>query len=343
MSVTAVILESHNNREEPVSSPYRLTATEEYGSQPGLIPFVERLHEQLVVTAKELEVPEINLSVVLTGDIVQSVRDRGEDGFTSDRGAGLVMGKTLGIARDFSETVILLHTSTNPTGEEVDLVDLLHLAVHEYGHAFIGRLRGAAGTRPPRPTRMQTLEEAALVIAYEAAEEYRCDLFSNAKLNTLHQDVDGEQVPFTLADHLTDGYRTAFANVLDAVEPGWHDLVQDYRTYRISLSDMVGRLTSETDAMFKLIAHADAVEHAAGHGPLMDQFSGHPAVAQRLGPAWTALREALDSTPIIPPLHEFAAADRAVQACGTHIAAMWASLGVRGHLTADDQLYITVS
>ncbi|WP_405690939.1 hypothetical protein [Streptomyces sp. NBC_00057] len=55
------------------------------------------------------------------------------------------------------------------------------------------------------------------------------------------------------------------------------------------------------------------------------------------------MREVLDSTPILPPFAEFEAADRALQDRNRHIFAVWESLGVRGHLTEDNRLHITVS
>ncbi|MEU8852759.1 hypothetical protein AB0C70_42595 [Streptomyces sp. NPDC048564] len=98
-----------------------------------------------------------------------------------------------------------------------------------------------------------------------------------------------------------------------------------------------------TDAVLKLIAHADAVEEAGENAPLLTRYADHPAFQRLLGPVWSPIREVLDTTSVLPPLAEFAAADRAIQDCGQRMVAMWASLGITGHLTSNDQLSVTVS
>ncbi|WP_215149516.1 hypothetical protein [Streptomyces sp. ISL-44] len=89
--------------------------------------------------------------------------------------------------------------------EELDQAELLHLVVHEYGHALVGRLRAAAGTRQPKTIRPKTPGEVAAIWAYEAADEFRCDLFSNALVGqciTVTPSSGGEPRRFTLADLL---------------------------------------------------------------------------------------------------------------------------------------------
>lgn len=331
-----------------MSAAYPLTVIEEHGARPCLTGFIEDVHAVIRVVAETLDVPEMELTVVLTGDITASVRAHSqiERDFTAERSGGIVKGKTISLVRDYSETVIVLDTSDMAVEEELDQAELLHLVVHEYGHALIGRLRSAAGTRPPKTARDKTPEEAAAIWAYEAADEFRCDLFSNALMGrfaTVTPGGGGEDRPFTLADLLGEGYRDAFAGLLDDVHPGWADLVHSYRTHQIGLDEMCGRLIFGTGEVLKLIAHADAVEEAGGNAPLLTGYEYHLAVQRLLGPVWMPIREVLDTTPTLPPLADFAAADRAIQDCGRHIAAMWASLGVTGHLTEDDQLYISVS
>ncbi|MGW1093340.1 hypothetical protein ACWD4L_46035 [Streptomyces sp. NPDC002596] len=324
-----------------MTTAYALTVIEEHGARPGLTKFVENVHAVISGLAAELDVPAFHLDVVLTCDITASIRACGEAAFTPERGAGLVKGKTIARVRDYSETVIVL--GTEETDEDFDLVQFLHLIVHEYGHLLIGRLRAAAGTRPPKPTRAQVPAEAAMILAYEAADEYRCNLLSNQVLNTFFTDQDsGKSRPFTIADLFEDDYRNGFRDVLDAVDPGWPDLVDAYLTDQIGLVEVYNGLVLGTDAVLKLIAHADSVEQAAGNPPLLSGFP-HPAVTERLEPVWAAIREELESQDILPPLAKFAVADRAVQDCGMHIVDMWAALGLSGHLTEDNEAVITVS
>ncbi|MGW9453332.1 hypothetical protein [Streptomyces sp. NPDC055632] len=222
---------------------------------------------------------------------------------------------------------------------------LHHLVAHEYGHALLGRMRAEAGTRPPKTTRPKTPEECAAIWAYKAADEFRCDLIANAFLRqwvTITVD-GGETRPATLADLVGEGYREAFAGLLDQVDPGWSDLVLAYQTHQVDLDEMYERLLWGTCAVLMLIAHADATEETSGNAPLLEGFSDHTAVRNMLGPVWEPIRKVLDSTPTLPLLEEFAAVDKAIQCCGKHMVDMWQSLGVSGCLTDDDQLYISVS
>ncbi|MEU7031382.1 hypothetical protein AB0A60_32400 [Streptomyces sp. NPDC046275] len=325
---------------------YALTVLEEHGARFGLVGFIETVHSMMSVLANECAVPEMELTVVLTGDITASIRAHSdiERNFTPERSGGIVKGKTIGVARDFSEAVIVLDTGTETIDEELDQAELLHLVLHEYGHALIGRLRAGAGTRPPKPTRSQTPDEVAAIWAYEAADEFRCDLISNTLLGKFGTVTEGggRARAFTLADLVGEGYRDAFADLLDQVHPGWPDLVYAYQTHEIGLDEMYDGLLLGTSRVLTLIAHADAVEEAGGNAPLLTGFADHPAVRKILGPIWGPIREVLDTTPLVPSLEEFAAVDKAIQDCGKHMVAMWESLGVSAHLTDDDELYVSV-
>ncbi|MFI0990595.1 hypothetical protein [Streptomyces exfoliatus] len=320
---------------------------EEHGARSGLVGFIETVHAEMSSLAGAYAVPEIELTVVLTGDITASIRAHSaiERNFTPERSGGVVKGKTIGIVRDFSETLIVVDVGSESDGEELNKLELLHLVAHEYGHALLGRLRAGAGTRPPKTTRLKTPEECAAIWAYEAADEFRCDLIANVFLQkwaTITVD-GGEARPATLADLVGEGYREAFAGLLDEVHPGWPDLVLAFQTHQIGLTEMYDELLLGTCGVLMLIAHADATEETSGNAPLLEGFSDHPAVHNMLGPVWGPIREVLDSTPVLPSLEEFAAVDKAIQDCGKHVVDMWQSLGVSACLTDDDQLYVSVS
>ncbi|MFJ8955346.1 hypothetical protein ACIRO1_35180 [Streptomyces sp. NPDC102381] len=308
------------------------------------------MYAEVAAVPDELGMPAMDLSVVLTGDVIASIRQRGERGFQPERLGGTVAGKTLALAPDYSRTAVVLDTGPADAdlhGGDFDPLMLVHVLGHELGHAFLGRLRAAAGTIPIPAQRTQTPEEAAAILAYHAADEYRCNLFSNLLLtSTLSLPVDessGQRRPLHLGDVFEDGYRVAFAEALDSVHPGWPDLIRRYRHREIGLEDMFGLLVRETEAMLILVAHADAVEQAAGHAPLLAGHAAHPGVRDVLALAWNPLRAVLDHAQPMPSSADFTDVDRALQDCGRHIAEVWASLGVRGHLTDDEELYLTVS
>ncbi|MFD8322677.1 hypothetical protein [Kitasatospora purpeofusca] len=329
-----------------MSATYALAVIEEHGARPGLAGFIETLHGRICEMAEALGVPDVDLTVVLTGDITASVRARSETerDFTPERAGGTVRGKTISLVRDFSETAIVLDTGGTEPGRDSDAVDFLHLLGHEYGHVLLGRLRASAGTRPPRTDRAKSPDEAAAIWAYEAADEFRCDLFSNLLLGAFAAATSDscEPRPITLADLFGSGYRKAFVDLLDDVHPGWPDLVHAHRERRIEPDALYTGLILATGSVLKLIAHADAVEEAGGNGPLLTASMDHPAVHQLLGPPWARIREVLDTTSLLPPLAEFAATDLAIQDCGQYIVDMWEALGVTGHLTVDDEVCIFV-
>ncbi|MFJ8936424.1 hypothetical protein ACIRL0_12020 [Streptomyces sp. NPDC102365] len=317
-----------------MSARCTLTVHEEHGARPGLVNYVENVYAAVSGIPDELRLPVLDLSVVLTGDVTASIRQRGQQNFRPERVGGIVAGKTLALSRDSSRTLIVL--DTGPADAEPDAFDSLmfiHLLGHELGHAFLARLRAVAGALPVPAPRDQTPAEAAAILAYKAADEYRCDLFSNHLLTST--------LSLHLGDVFEDGYRAAFSGALDSVHPGWPDLIRSHHRHEITIEDMFGQLVRQTDAMLILVAHADAVEQAAGHNPLLAEHAAHPGTHTLLAPAWNPLRAVLDRTPIIPTLADFADVDRTLQDCGRHITDIWAALGVRGHLTDDNELHLT--
>jgi hypothetical protein len=191
---------------------------------------------------------------------------------------------------------------------------------------------------------MQTPAEAAAILAYEAADEYRCDLFANTMLGPLSVSIDGsEPEPMHLGFLYGDIYRDQLSACLDqVVHPGLANLVDEYRHHRLQLGDMYGQLVTHTDEILKLTAHADAVAAAANQEPVLTGLRAHRGVGLYLDGAWSPIRQALTNAEIIPSLSEFAAVDRDLQQLGQAIVGMWAHLGVRGWLTPADDVYLEV-
>jgi hypothetical protein len=324
---------------------YPVTVTEEHGPVPRAVALLEGFHELMISKARELLVPPFDLTVVVTGDIQASVTQRSERDFQPERLGGVVAGKTIAHVRDYS-IVTVVFDATLIGDDENPLVDLRRLATitHEYGHVLLGRLRATSGTRPGPPARTQTPTEAAAILAYETADEYRCDLFANALLSALEISIDGSgPAPMHLGFIYGDGYRDELVACLDrVVHPGLADLVDDYRHRRIPLEDMYGQLLMQTDQLLKLTAHADAVAAAANQSPVLDGLRTYRGVDLYLDGAWSPLRQAIATAEVIPKLPDFAAVDRNLQRLGQGIVDMWAQLGVRGSLTYTDELHLDI-
>lgn len=335
-----------------MSQTYTVTVVEEHNADQALtVTAAKQLCNALADIASNLSVPPFDLTVVLSGDLTASINEHGEAGFQPERLGGMVAGKTLPATADHAAMTIVLDAATPP--EDVPpfwaTLSRIHILAHEYGHAMIGRLRAVAGTKPAAPTtRMQTPSEAAAVIAYRSAEEFQCDWLAHAVLQTVGFGTDGSN-PVKLADlglgtMIGDGYREHLAEVVDTmVHPGWPELVDAYRHRRIDLVTMFSRLVRETEQVMTLVAHADAVAQASSNAPVLNALAGHRGVDLYLAQAWEPVRKVLDEVPGPPCADDFATVDQDLQTAGEGLVEMWSRLGVRGHVTDDGQLYLTVS
>jgi hypothetical protein len=327
---------------------YPLEVVEEHDPEAGLRPLVETFHPIMIGKAEEFAVPSFSLKIVLSGDLDASIASHGEPGFQPERLGGQVAGKTLAQLRDFSNVTIVLRADATADADPLYTVFLrIGLLAHEYCHVMLGRLRAVAGTRPVPPTRIQTFSEVARIFAYEAADEYRCDVFANSILQTVNLSVGDEEerqeFPVNLGLLFGDGYREGLVDTLDhVVYPGWPDLVDSYRVRDLSLTDMSEQLLRQTDGVLKLVAHADATAACSTKPAVLDDFSAHPGIALYLRDVWAPIRELVGRAPAGIPESGFGDMDRAVQACGARIVDLWARLGVTSRRIGDDNLYIAV-
>ncbi|MER7362642.1 hypothetical protein [Nonomuraea wenchangensis] len=317
---------------------YQLTIARECNPRLDYAPAIERIHSLLSVRAEAQGVPSFHLSVILSGDITASIARLGESDFQPERLGGRVAGKTIALRRDYSDVAIVLDSSA-----EMDVLDIVHLTAHEYGHVLLGRLRAAAGTRPAIPIRPQSPQEIAAILAYEAADEYRCDLLSNEILGTVTIGKGSEARPVNLGDAFTDGYFEALVATIDnRVHPGWPDLVDAYRCWEIDLEAMFTRVVSETDQLMKLIAHAEGVARGSGQDPVLDRLRTRPAVQLYLAEAWNPVRHILENTDIIPSSTDFREVDYKLQREGRGVISMWRRLGIHGRLTENDEVQLDI-
>ncbi|MFC9654158.1 hypothetical protein, partial [Streptomyces sp. NPDC056937] len=69
---------------------------EEHGARSGLTGLIAGVHAVTRSIADACDVPDLALTVVVTGDITASVRERSqvERDFTPERSGGIVKGKT---------------------------------------------------------------------------------------------------------------------------------------------------------------------------------------------------------------------------------------------------------
>lgn len=313
-----------------MTSDFPLMIRHEHTDDPGLDGLVEQAHALLIDYAHELDVAPFDLAVILSGDITTTITNLGEAAFTPERVGGTVVGKTLPRTRDYAQVDIVLDANI---GEDspLQVVEAVMFLAHEYAHVFIGRLRAKAGTRPAPPVRLQTPSEIAAILAYEAADEYRCDLFANSVLDRLTITVDdGEPQPVTLATLRGGDYFDELAQAHDQIiYPGWADLVDAYRREEIDPLDMFFTLVQQSGSVLKLLAHADATACSAGLPPILDGGSNLRGLGLYVAEAWPTIQRLLEAeSQPIPTSQDFEAADRAIQAAGAGIERMWEKLGI---------------
>jgi hypothetical protein len=329
-----------------MSDPYGFALVEEHTEPTTLPDLVRALHGAFVPIASDLRVPPFDLTVVVTADLTASVVARGIPGFDPERVGGQVRGKTLPILPSYSKTVIVIDAGSAPQGDEFHEAEWVSLVSHEYGHLFLSRLRAEAGTEPNPLARYPTPFEVGRILACAAADEYRCDLLSDAVLRAVARYTvnGGEPQPVTLATLRGPLYTGELALAHDEiVHPGWPNLIDRYRTGRIDLADMYETLVRQVDGITKLVAHADAVATSAGLPPVLTGGEDKRGIGLYLRDAWMPIRAILDETPMIPCLDEFAEIDTAVYTAGAGIADMLHKLGVRGEVTANNELYLHVT
>ncbi|MFD8439981.1 hypothetical protein ACFV2I_33440 [Streptomyces microflavus] len=321
---------------------YPLVVTEEHDARRGLADQLRVIHAALASAAADIwQVPSFELTIVLSGDLSASIEDR-EAGFTPERlGGGTVGGKTIPVHRDYSVVEMFVGA---PAGDGFDQLEWIHTVLHEYGHVVLGRLRAAAGTRPPYPTRDQTLPEMAAILAYEAADEYRCELLSDSLMKGLQQTgVFRSSASLTLELLVQERYSSTLTDLLaSVVHPGWPDLVNSYLEGNIDIVTMLNQLVTETGHVLKVLGYADALERAAGRSHTLDHSLEHPGASLYLAPAWGPIVELLENANSIPALSEFADVDTRLQALGQGIVDMWETLGITGYLTAGNSLAVDV-
>lgn len=320
---------------------------------------VRGVHTVLAEVAGEWQVPNLTATVVFADDFVGTADELlavtaaawGEHHhpYTTDRVGGEAVAKNIPTAGDDSSVSIVFNANMHHFAGPAQDAMTLFIAAHELTHPILQRLRDGSGALAGVTFPSQTASQYARSIVRIAVDEYRCDRVANAILGAMcTATIDGETRRLRQSDLLGGdfGYRGSLSTLLDEhVHPAWPDLVQNYRERRIPLGQMWGRLITATDQTMTLLAHAEAEAVAAEEaGPVDGPHAAHPAVRLYLGPAWSAVMDAVEKRPLVPALQDFAAAEREVLDSGDRaLFEMWQQLGITVSTTptGDDYLHVT--
>jgi hypothetical protein len=146
--------------------------------------------------------------------------------------------------------------------------------------------------------------EIAEVLAFAAAEEYRCErlalLLVEQVITATATDDRGE--PITLAAAIGGPYVNNVTAALDAVSPGLEDAILRYRTHQITLQQMWNEVARISEEVLLYVSHAEA--HSDLDGSLLDTIEHRGA--SFLEPLATPLFEHLRTTSLLPQASEWA-------------------------------------
>jgi hypothetical protein len=293
------------------------------------------------------------LTVVVADDFAGEVRARmayGPDAeaFTTERVGGEVAGKNLPVPRDSGAGVIVLNQACHDFADTATGGQVLgaFTLTHELFHPPLTWTRLASGALAGVEFPSTTPSECARSLVRGLADEYRADMLAATVLQVLAGSDAAQQQLAQGRQELHDRlHRESLTDALDAVvHPGWPDTVMAYRKHRLGFDEMWGRIVSQTDQTFTLLAHAEAAARMAGHPrPLDDPLASHAGVVSYLGPAWEAISDVLVEGPLLPAVRGFHDLEDELLEVGERaIADLWRSLGLAVTEHADRSFYIHV-
>lgn len=333
----------HERVEDP--APYALTVSDEGAGSMVPLALVHDVCALAFRAAGELGCPSFKLDLVLPGDFDESVARRLPSGqFESGRLGGIVHGKTLPSTPDYSTVDVIMRVDQ---GFDASLYpQFVATLAHDLAHVLIGRMRSGYGYSVMENSRVHAFAGDATAFAIQAVDEVRCNLFGDAVLRCVFQELEAELGhPVTSWYLFGDTYELELRDAIDRhVYPGWPDTVDEYRLKRITLDEMLKLLLGSTGQVLTLLAHA--------HSFAMTGLQESPlrAVENRgvelyLAPMWQMLLAAIEGSPLISHAAVIAEQDARVKAAGVEaLIEMWRSLGVIGRfLNGNGDMWVDVT
>jgi hypothetical protein len=331
-----------------LSDKYPLVILNQFSGDSAYHQYIEPLHRAFTTIADELGTPPFATTVVMSGNLTESVHQRKKDkSFSVERIGGQVVGKTLPIdSTNYSEVDVVMDVGMMaPAPDAAQAAMFIYLLAHELGHAVIGRQRTTSGEVPAA----HGVEPTCLAGIYglEVVDEWRCDRLADIVLGGFATlDADGvEQPPMRYGLVMPSDWAAELQQVVDAVVyPAWPDLVWSYRTQEIDLEQMWERLQTQTREVLICLAHNEAKALGGGHPSPLGQLAGNRGVDLYLAPTWSEIMKVVEAQPILAHQDEFQRNQSELLAvCQSAIAGMWATLGVTGRRLPDGGAYLNVT
>jgi hypothetical protein len=310
------------------------------------------LHRITVAVLRGKRIRGFSLRVILTGDLVTTVRrvsppmEEYPRLFIPNRLGGIVTGKMLLPNAEGDPFTIILSDAAWTDDDDEATAHGIAIIAHELGHCAIEMCRRASGYAPST-TDLTMGESVAREIARDALEEYRVGQIENALLSAVGTSGKGDDaVPLALHHLYGDDYVRALGETLTGVVyPGWPDRVQTYRDWNISMEDMWEGLARSAWEAFVLIAHAAAVARSADEpDPITGEFAGSPAVSLYLGEPWERMLDIADTVSVLCTPAASAKMEERIYTEGVDaLLAMFGELGLRFTLRPGGRQHLAVT
>lgn len=286
-------------------------------------------------------IPASSVTALLTDDFVGSVERHycpypGEmptpGWFSSERLGGKAGAKCLDQTGDSSRVTIVFDSEPWEHAEDPGLrAEAIATVSHELVHVVLDRGRHACGAMDGVILPSVTGPERARSISRIVADEYRADAISDAMVaatvTTGEERTPARGLVWQLRQ---DDYVIAVQTVLAEAHPGWPDLVDSYRDWKIPLEEMWGQLSRSTEQVLTILAHAQAHADSGDDGEILDRpdIAATPAASLYLQPFRRFLDE-VRRRPLLPRIGAFAEVERELVAIGEEaILEIWGLLGL---------------
>ncbi|GAA2030893.1 hypothetical protein GCM10009839_33420 [Catenulispora yoronensis] len=269
--------------------------------------------------------------------------------YDSQRLGGTAIAKNIILDRQAARVRIVVNGALLAAGPDASVSPwAVFLIAHELAHPILERRRRTSGALEREPEYPRTATEAARAFVRSALDELHADLMADIVLGHLWSvEIEGQDArPVRATDlEVVLGQHLQVADVLDShVHPGWPDLVDAHRNWRLSVNDLYVRLFRETDQMLTLLGHAQAeATWLEQLGPLEAECSDHPGAQLYLADVWRRIMKIRDESEFSTDPDVICEQDLAIVAEGeAAVLQMWQRLGLTFDIYEDRGMYIHV-
>lgn len=267
--------------------------------------------------------------------------------YVAERFGGRAAAKCLDQTSDASHVIVVFDSSSwrSSSSDALSRAKGFGALAHEFSHIVINRARYDSGVMEGVILPSVTGHEWARSLSRMLADEYRVDRIADYVVSACIQ-VSGGEAPDGLEWKVgRDDYLAAAAEVLATVHPGWADLVDEYRNWRIPMDEMWGRIQHAFEQVLTLLVHAQAHADAARAGEVfqMAELADRPAIHLYLGPLTDFLNE-VRRWPVLMDRRHVVETETAITAAGERaMLAIWARLGLKPEDHGDRRWSLWVS